>query len=143
MKQELLRRKEQTPIIFVTAHGDVELAARAMKHSAFDFIEKPFKGKMLLTLIRSAVQAGADRMSETARRRSVTERLATLSAREQEVLGSVVKGKINKAIVADLGINSKTVEYHRARLMEKLGASSVAELVQLVFRASAVSADST
>lgn len=133
LQQELVRREDQTPIIFVTAHGDVELAVRAMKHGAFDFIEKPFKGKMLLTLIRDAVQAGADRMTETARRRAVTERLAALSSREHEVLAGVVKGRTNRDIAADLGITIKTVEYHRARLMEKLGASSVAELVRLVF----------
>lgn len=133
LQQELVCRDDQTPIIFVTAHGDVELAVRAMKHGAFDFIEKPFKGKMLLSLIHNAVQAGADRVTEKARRRAVTERLATLSSREHEVLTGILKGKTNRDIAADLGITSKTVEYHRARLMEKLGASSVADLVRLAF----------
>lgn len=133
LQQELSRREDHTPIIFVTAHGDVELAVRAMKHGAFDFIEKPFKGKVLLALIQSAVQTGARRRTEAAQRRATTERLAALSSREHEVLAGVLKGKTNRAIAADLGITSKTVEYHRARLMEKLGATSVAELVRLVF----------
>lgn len=133
LQQELSRRGDQTPIIFVTAHGDVELAVRAMKHGAFDFIEKPFKGKVLLALIQNAVQTGARLRTEAAQRRATAERLAALSSREHEVLAGVVKGKTNRAIAADLGITSKTVEYHRARLMEKLGVTSVAELVRLVF----------
>jgi FixJ family two-component response regulator len=133
LQQELSRRDDRTPIIFVTAHGDVELAVRAMKHGAFDFIEKPFKGKVLLALIQNAVQTGARRRTEAAQRRATAERLAALSGREHEVLAGIVKGKTNRAIAADLGITSKTVEYHRARLMEKLGVTSVAELVRLVF----------
>jgi len=134
LQQQLLRRQEKTPLIFVTAHGDIAMAVRAMKHGAFDFVEKPFKGKALLTLIEKAARAGAPHPTKSAQRRAATERIATLSAREHEVLAGILSGKTNKAIAADLGLSHKTVEYHRSRMMEKLGAGSVAELVQLVIR---------
>ena len=132
LQQELLRRQEHIPTIFVTAHGDVAMAVRAVKHGAFDFIEKPFKGKALLALIRVALRTDALRLATTAQRLVMNERLATLSAREHEVMMCVLDGKTNKTIAADLGISVKTVECHRSRMMEKIGASSIAELVRLV-----------
>ena len=126
LQQELLRRQEHIPTIFVTAHGDVAMAVRAVKHGAFDFIEKPFKGKALLALIRVALRTDSLRLATTARQLVMNERLATLSAREHEVMTCVLDGKTNKTIAADLGISVKTVECHRSRMMEKLGANSIA-----------------
>ena len=132
LQQELIRRQEHLPIIFVTAHGDVAMAVRAVKHGAFDFIEKPFKGKALIALIENAVRVGSIRLAATAQQRAIGQRLAALSAREHEVMIRVLDGKTNKAIANELAISVKTVECHRARMMEKLGAGSIAELVRIV-----------
>ena len=136
LQQELMRRQETLPIIFVTAHGDVAMAVRAIKHGAFDFIEKPFKGKALLGLIEKAVRTGSRALAATAQRVAIDERLGALSAREHQVLTCVLEGKTNKGIASALGISVKTVECHRARVMEKLDAGSIAELVRLVVGAS-------
>lgn len=132
LQQELLRRQEHIPTIFVTAHGDVAMAVRAVKHGAFDFIEKPFKGRALLALIQKAVRTRSIRWAVTAQQLATDRRLAELSTREHQVMTRVLHGNTNKAIAADLGISVKTVECHRSRMMEKLGASSIAELVRLV-----------
>jgi FixJ family two-component response regulator len=132
LHQELVRRRERMPVIFLTAHGDVAMAVRAIKHGAFDFIEKPFNGKALLVLIRSAVRTGAREVAASAEQRAVEQRLAALTSREHEVMTRVVEGKTNKCIGNELGISVKTVECHRSRMMEKLGAGSIAELVRLV-----------
>ena len=137
LQQELLRRQEHVPIIFVTAHGDIAMAVRAVKHGAFDFIEKPFNGKALLALIQKAIRSDSLRLAVTAQQLSIDERLAALSTREHEVMTRVLQGKTNKRIASDLGISVKTVECHRSRMMEKLGAGSIAELVRLVVGAAA------
>jgi FixJ family two-component response regulator len=132
LQKELLRREEYVPTIFVTAHGDISMAVRAVKQGAFDFIEKPFNGKALLALIERAVRSGALRVATAAQQLAVDERVGALSSREHEVMTRVLEGKTNKAIANDLGISVKTVECHRARMMEKIGAGSIAELVRLV-----------
>lgn len=132
LQKELLRREEYAPTIFVTAHGDISMAVRAVKQGAFDFIEKPFNGKALLALIERAVRSGALRVATAAQQLAVDERVGALSPREHEVMTRVLEGKTNKAIANDLGISVKTVECHRARMMEKIGAGSIAELVRLV-----------
>ena len=129
LQQELNRRGAQMPIIFITGHGDVPMAVDALKNGAFHFLEKPFQGERLLELI---AQASTQRTSDTerAQRRCAAARLATLTQREREVMDLVVLGRKNKQIAEALGISVKTVEAHRAKAMEKMDVSSVAELVQ-------------
>ena len=136
LQEELIRRKERMPIIFVTAHGDVSMAVRAVKRGAFDFLEKPFKGRALLALIRKALRQDPLQLAAAAKRNAINEALAELSDREHAVLSAVLQGKTNKAIASELGISVKTVESHRSHMMDKLGAASIAELVRVVLDAS-------
>lgn len=121
------------PVIVMTGHGDVPLAVEAMKAGAVDFIEKPFSDTTLLSAIRIA----ADRHTRDARRGEevavIQRKLATLSAREMEVLDGLVAGLPNKTIAYDLNISARTVEVHRANLMTKMGAASLSELVRMTF----------
>jgi FixJ family two-component response regulator len=128
----LIERRSTVPVIFVTGHGDVPMAVQAIKRGAADFIEKPFNDDKLLALIASAVRANRRCDAARAARLRVAARIATLSPREREVMDCVVAGKLNKLIADELGISIKTVEAHRGRVMQKLGVSSVAELVQAV-----------
>lgn len=123
------------PIIFLTGHGDVPTSVRAMKAGAVDFLTKPVRDEELLQAVRTAVGRDRVRRSQRAETLAIEQRLATLTPREREVLMGVVLGRLNKQIAADLGTVEKTVKVHRARVMEKMGADSVAELVRLMERA--------
>jgi FixJ family two-component response regulator len=138
LQQELNRRGQALPIIFITGHGDVPMAVNALKNGAFHFLEKPFSDSQLVDLIEKAVAAGGAAPLEQARRRCAAARLATLSQREREVMDLVVSGRKNKQIADVLGISVKTVEVHRAHVMEKMGASSIAELVQATLAGTSV-----
>ena len=130
LQAELNRRGVGIPIIFVTGHGDVPMAVEAVKKGAFDFIEKPFSNDRLLQMIERAAALGGNARQERAQRMVAAARLRTLTEREREVLDRVAVGRRNKQIADELGISIKTVEVHRARAMEKMGASSVAEVVR-------------
>jgi FixJ family two-component response regulator len=130
LQQELNRRGEALPIIFITGHGDVPMAVNALKSGAFHFLEKPFKDEQLLAVIEQAAMLGTPAATEGARGRCAAARLATLTQREREVMDLVVRGLKNKQIAEELTISVKTVEAHRARAMEKMEAGSVAELVR-------------
>lgn len=130
LQAELSRRGDAIPIIFVTGHGDVPMAVEAVKMGAFDFIEKPCEDSRLLALLERVSTQGAPARQERAQRLSAAVRLRTLTEREREVLDLVVVGKKNKQIAEGLGISVKTVEAHRARAMEKMGAASIAEVVR-------------
>lgn len=130
LQDELAGRGINSPIIFITGHGDVPMAVEAVKKGAFDFLEKPFNDEQLVALIRRAAHQDAERQGLEARRTAGDARLQTLTAREREVLERVVAGKLNKSIADELGISIKTVEVHRARVMEKMQAKSLAELIQ-------------
>ena len=130
LQQELNRRGETLPIIFITGHGDVPMAVNAVKSGAFHFLEKPFKDEQLLALIEQAAQLREPEVTAGARGRCAAARLSTLTQREREVMDLVVGGLKNKQIAEQLGISVKTVEAHRARAMEKMEVSSVAELVK-------------
>jgi FixJ family two-component response regulator len=120
------------PIIFVTGYGDVPTSVRAMKGGAVDFLQKPFDDHELLDCVQRALaQSGEDR-AERAHRAALQARVDTLTPREREVLLHVVTGKLNKQIAADLRIAEKTIKVHRGRVMHKLGAGSVADLVRMV-----------
>lgn len=119
------------PVIIITGHGDVPMAVRAMKAGAVDFIEKPFNDEVLLDSIRNALTLEAEQRMEQAQRAEIAARLAHLTPRELEVMEMVTNGKSNKEIASSLGVSSKTVEAHRARVMEKMEAESLAELVKM------------
>ena len=131
LQDELERREITLPIIFVTGHGDVPTAVAAIKKGAAEFIEKPFNDTRFLAVIEGALARDVETRRARARQLSAAARVATLSRREREVLERAVAGKPNKIIAEDLGISIKTVEAHRARMMMKMGADSIAELVQL------------
>lgn len=135
LQQVLRERGWQPPIIFVTGHGDVELAVQAMKHGAADFIEKPFKDQMLLDAVATAVRQGqADRAQEDRRRQARTV-LERLSPREQEVARLVAAGLPNKRVARELDISEKTVHVHRQHVMDKTEVGSAAELARLMLLA--------
>ena len=135
LQRMLNERGVAIPVIFVTGHGDVPIAVRAMKDGAIDFIEKPFSKQLLVEHIRKALALDERRRSASALQTSIEARLAALSSREREVMALVVAGKLSKEIAAALGISKKTVDVHRAHVMHKLNVASVAELVDLALRA--------
>ena len=132
LQDYLKQRGIEIPVIFMSAHGDVPAAVAAIKSGAVDFIQKPFSYRDVLSVIAKAFDRDAEIRRTRAMRLKVAERLASLTEREREVMNRVVEGKQNKVIAAELDISVKTVEVHRAKVMEKMGASSVAELVQLM-----------
>ena len=135
--QQYLNRKDiEIPIVFVTGHGDVPAAVSALKGGAVDFIQKPFSHREVLSIIEKAFQRDAENREKRARQSRIAGRLAMLTEREREVLQRVIEGKPNKIIAADLDISMKTVEFHRAKVMEKMGVTSVAELVQFAMQQS-------
>ncbi|RYH06797.1 response regulator transcription factor [Tropicimonas sp. IMCC6043] len=132
---ELGRRDCPLPVIMITGHGDVPMAVRAMRAGAMDFFEKPVNGMALVERINEALRLSRDRAAAARDRSDLMARVERLSAREAEVARGVLAGKQNKVIAADLGISQKTVEIHRHNAMDKLNASSAAELVRLLVAA--------
>jgi two-component system response regulator FixJ len=131
LQQHLSLHSALIPVVFITGYGDIPMAVEAMRHGAFDFLEKPFHGQDLIDRVRRAIEkdeGNRRRLRDTDR---IPGRLESLTAREREVLRLVSTGKLNKVIAADLGVSPRTVEAHRAHLMEKLGVQSVAQLVPL------------
>jgi FixJ family two-component response regulator len=130
LQDRLIAQGERIPIIFITAHGDVPMAVQAVKKGAVDFIEKPFNDQQLIDLIGRALQhEQAVQKGRQAEVRAMA-RLELLTPREREVLDLVVVGKLNKTIADQLGISIKTVETHRSKVMEKMQAKSLADLIQ-------------
>jgi two-component system response regulator FixJ len=136
---ELLRRLRALdlalPVIVMTGHGDIPLAVEAMKAGAIDFFEKPFSDDAMLAAVRRALGRRRDDRAREAERDAVKERLASLSARERQVLEGLVAGKPNKTIAFDLGISARTVEIYRANVMTKMDAASLSELVRMALGA--------
>ena len=131
VQQQLNRMGSVLPVIFITGHGDVPMAVQAMKEGAFEFIQKPFRDQELLDRINHALKQDAEYRSTAARRSEVQQRLASLTPRERQVMDLIVDGSANKVIAIDLGLSERTVEIHRAKVMDKMGARSVAHLVKL------------
>jgi two-component system response regulator FixJ len=123
--------KLATPVIVVTAHGDIPLAVEAMRLGAADFLEKPFDDEVLLASVRSALDRGNRDQQRQTERRSIQSRLAVLSNRERDVLKGLVAGRANKQIAFDLGISARTIENYRANLMIKMQAASLSDLVRM------------
>jgi two-component system response regulator FixJ len=131
MQQRLIERALPFPLIVVTGHGDVPLAVRAMKAGALDFIEKPFTAETILDGVKDALARLAEPRAQDAVASTAAARLETLSPREREVMEGLLAGLPNKSIAYDLGISPRTVEIHRARVMDKMGARSLSELVRM------------
>jgi two-component system response regulator FixJ len=131
VQKHLNRMGSMLPVIFITGHGDVPMAVQAMKEGAFEFIQKPFRDQELLDHINHALKQDAEYRSTAARRSEVQHRLESLTPREKQVMELIVEGNANKVIAIDLGLSERTVEIHRAKVMEKMGARSVAHLVKL------------
>jgi FixJ family two-component response regulator len=132
LQEQLNRQGAVIPVIFITGHGDVPMAVEAMQAGAFDFLQKPFRDQDLIDRIQKALEKDRASRSVLAERTLIRERLESLTPREREVLTMVSSGKPNKVMAADLGVSQRTVEIHRARVMEKMGASSLAQLVRMV-----------
>ncbi len=131
LQDELNRKGVRIPTVFITGHGDVPMAVRAMKSGALDFIQKPFRDEDLLKRINDALNMDLERLNHRRSTVEVMQRFETLTPRETEVMRKVVEGCANKVIAFDLGVSQRTVELHRARVMHKMGVRSLAELVRM------------
>jgi two-component system response regulator FixJ len=131
--QQLLNiRGAIIPVIFITGHGDIPMAVEAMQHGAFDFLQKPFRDQDLLDRVQKALEKDRVNRVQLREKARIQERRESLTPRERESLELMTRGKPNKVMAADLGVSQRTVEIHRARVMEKMGASSLAQLVRMV-----------
>jgi len=135
LQEALAARGSLLPIIFLTGHGDLPSGVKAMKRGAVDFLGKPVDGAELIEAVRSGIEKDRIARRADAELTEIRRRLATLTPREYEVLCHVVSGKLNKQIAADLGTVEKTIKVHRSRVMEKVKAASLAELVRMAQRA--------
>lgn len=131
VQQQLNRNGALIPVILITGHGDIPMAVQAMKDGAFDFLQKPFRDQELLDRINAALKQDAQNRESVDRLADLRQREESLTPREREVMGHVVDGKANKVIAIDLGLSERTVEIHRANVMEKMAARSVAHLVKM------------
>ena len=140
LQDKLLERKSPLPIVFITGHGDVPMAVNSMKKGAMDFIEKPFKEDALVALVERMLDEARTAFSQSQEAASREALLSRLTTREAQVLERIVAGRLNKQIADDLGISIKTVEAHRANVMEKLNANTVADLLKIALGANAPAA---
>lgn len=131
LQAALHQSAREVPIVFITGYGDVPTSVRAMKGGAFDFLQKPFHDQELLDCVQRALVRSREQRADRAERTELQRRYDSLTPREREVLALIVSGKINKQIAGDLGIAEKTIKVHRGRVMEKMQASSVADLVRM------------
>ncbi len=131
LQERLTAQRIRVPIIFITGHGDVQMAVRAVQAGAFDFIEKPFNDQDLLDRIQRAISFDSERRERDMQRAQLGALFAGLTPREREVMDLVVEGMSNKAVANILGLSAKTVEVHRAKVMEKMNARSVSDLVKM------------
>ena len=132
LQQQLNLRGAVIPVIFMTGHGDIPMAVEAMQHGAFDFLQKPFRDQDLLDRIQRAIVKDDELRKSLGEHARIKTHLESLTPREREVLDLLTQGKQNKSIAQDLGVSPRTIEIHRARVMEKMDAQSVAELVRMM-----------
>lgn len=137
LQEELLSRQLDLPLIFITGHGDVPMAVNTMKRGAADFIEKPFDQAKLKAQVERMLAQAREAASRRERERINQALMARLTAREQQVLERIMAGRLNKQIADDLGISIKTVEAHRANIMDKLKANTVADLMRVALAVNA------
>jgi FixJ family two-component response regulator len=134
LQRMLTRMERQVPIIFISAHGDIPMAVRAMKAGAVEFLPKPFRDEDLLDAIRQALDRDRAMRADQAELSRIRGRHAQLTLRQRQVLGLVIEGKLNKQIAAELGLSENTIKIHRRRIMETMDAASVAKLVHMIAR---------
>ena len=132
LQQELNLRGAVIPVIFMSGHADIPMAVEAMQHGAFDFLQKPFRDQDLLDRIQRAIAKDGERRQALGQQTRIKAHLESLTEREREVLDLLTLGKQNKVIAQELGVSPRTIEIHRARVMEKMNAQSVAELVRMM-----------
>ncbi len=132
LHRKLIQDKVALPVVFVTGHANVPMAVEAMQMGAVNFLQKPVQEQELWNSIRRAIELDTQNRRRLARRQYAEDRLARLTAGEREVLNLILEGKMNKEIAVELGLSTRTVEDRRAKLMKKMGAGSLAELIQLV-----------
>lgn len=132
LQKELTKRHSILPIIFITGHGDVPMAVEAMREGAFDFIQKPFRDQDLIDSVHNALQLDSRHRAALIQREQILRNMNTLTERERQILDRVIDGKSNKAIAAELYLSQRTIEVHRAHVMEKMQADSVAHLVRMI-----------
>lgn len=135
LQERLVAMQSILPIIFITGHGEVPMAVHAMRAGAVDFVQKPFSEQALLDQIHRAVEQDSKSRALLGRRDAIIERVASLTPRERQVMGMVIDGMANKVIAIDLGVSERTVEIHRARVMQKMGAESLPHLVRMAIEA--------
>ncbi|MFY9346422.1 MAG: response regulator transcription factor [Orrella sp.] len=135
LQEELINRKSLMPVVFITGHGDVPMAVNTMKKGAVDFLEKPFNETDLREIVSRMFEQANDNLQKLTAQREHEAMLGRLTAREQQVLERIVAGRLNKQIADDLGISIKTVEAHRANIMEKLQVTTVADLMKVALAA--------
>ena len=131
LQEEMIARNSHMPVVFITGHGDVPMAVNTMKKGAVDFLEKPFNETDLRDIVARMFQIANDNLQKQQSKREHEAMLGRLTAREQQVLERIVAGRLNKQIADDLGISIKTVEAHRANIMEKLQVTTVADLMKV------------
>lgn len=134
LQEQLLTMGSTLPLIFITGHGDVQMAVRAMRRGAFDFLLKPFHDQELLDRIHHALKLDAKLYEEQTEQARIQDRLDSLTPRERQVMDLVVQGYANKVIASRLDLSQRTVELHRAKVMDKMDASSLAQLVRIAIR---------
>jgi FixJ family two-component response regulator len=135
VQEKLARSHISASVIFITGHGDVPSSVRAMKAGAVDFLTKPFEAPQLIAAVEAALARSRSLRAAQSERQRVAERFAQLTPREREVLGCLIEGKRNKHIAAELGATEKTIKVHRARVQQKMGVRSIAELASCIERA--------
>ena len=131
LQRELNLRGTIIPVVFISGHADVSMAVEAMRCGAFDFLQKPFRDQELIDRVERALRTDSDRRAQLQERQATHQRLASLTQREHDVLDRVIAGSSNKVIAYHLGISQRTIEVHRARIMEKMRANSLAQLVRM------------
>ncbi|MGZ5925574.1 MAG: response regulator transcription factor [Rhizomicrobium sp.] len=135
LQEELQRRHVSLPVIIITGHGDVPLAVRAMRAGAIDFLEKPFDDELMLSSVKRALETASHVRNREEEKKGAQALLAELTPREHSVLEKLVQGRSNKVAAHELGISPRTVEIHRARIMDKLGASGLSDIIRIALAA--------
>jgi FixJ family two-component response regulator len=132
LQDQLNERGAIVPVIFISGHADIPMAVEAVRHGAFDFLQKPFRDQDLLDRVQAAIERDAANRKQLRELEALRRRLDSLTEREREVLELVTQGRANKVMAGDLGVSQRTIEIHRARVMEKMEASSLAQLVRMM-----------
>jgi len=134
LQEKLHQQGINIPIIFITGHGDVPMAVQAMKHGAIEFLQKPFREQDLVDRVNEALEMDLNAQKLLLQRKEIEPRVEKLTERERQIMDMIVQGKANKVIAIDLDVSQRTVETHRSRIMQKMQARSLAELVQMAVR---------